>query len=150
MATMGFKLFSGDPHVRVYPEGSTQSFKQGDLVKLSSGLVVIASSDQDVTGVALKDATTATTGLIPVSIVDPSQIWLCEADATIAVTSRGVAYGLNIATAGSMSVDISDTTTTSVMVESVDLGVKNGGATTGAGGRLQVRFKYDVCDAIGG
>jgi len=124
MATIGFK-WSGigeAPPVIEALEADSQSFKVGDLVYLSSGAVTIVASDQTVFGVALKAGTNVTSGhaTIPVQVITPGSLWIAQADTTTATTHVGGKYGLNIGTAGSMSVDIGDTTTTTVRIEALD------------------------------
>ena len=137
MSTMGFELAHPDAatNIRHIPEAATQSFKAGDVVYLVSGLVTVAAADSSIYGVALKDATTATTGVIPVVVIDDTQDWISTVGTTSAVTNKGVAYGLTISTKGSMCVDLTDTTTTSVRV--VDLHPADGAKALG---RVIVRF----------
>ena len=141
MATMGFELAHPDANtnIRHLSEAASQSFKSGDVVKLVSGLVTIASVDSSIYGVALKDATTATTGVIPVVVIDADQDWISTVGTTSAATNKGIAYGLTISTAGSMCVDLTDTTTTSVRV--IDLHPADGAKALG---RVIVRFKNAV------
>lgn len=146
MATMGFRLIAGKPNIVWLPEDETSgSFTAGDLVKLSSGEVTIASDDADIFGVALKTYSGTAGTSTPVSVVTPEQIWCAEADTTTATSMVGGPYGCNL-TAGSAAVDLG-AGTAGIVIQKVD---PRDGATTGSGGRLWVRFAYDTCDGIGG
>jgi len=138
MATIGFRYIKGPYVVNHLPEAASQSFKAGDLVILTSGKVAIVTSDQTVYGVALKDASGTTGADVPVLVIQPDQIFLAQADTTTAATHVGGKYGLNIGTAGSMSVDIGDTSTTTVRIEKLD---PRDGAK--ANGRVYVKFDPD-------
>ena len=146
MATFGFRYLEGPVDKMEYPEGSTQSFKVGDPVELSAGQLIIASDDQSILGIAEKDASGTAGTMIPVHIIHPDQLWTVQADTTTTQAMEGLAYGLNIS-AGNCSVDLGDTTTTTVVVKQLD---PQDGPHTNAGGKLIVRFKPDVCAAIGG
>ena len=143
MATIGFKLVSGNPNIRDYPEASAQTFKVGDLVKLSSGQVAIASSDQSVFGVAAKDASGTTNADVPVYVITGEQVWVAQANTTTSAGHVGEDYGLSIGTAGSMAVDIADTSTTSVIIQALDS--RDGAA---ANGRVLVRFDPDKLQGL--
>ncbi len=143
MATIGFRLAYGNAESKIYPEGSSQSYKAGDLVKLSSGKVKIASADTDIWGVAGKNATTSTSADAPVYIISPDQVWMAEIDTTSATTQVGNDYGLNIGTAGSMSVDSSDTSTTSVSI--IDLYDASG---TTSHPRVLIKFHPEHLDSL--
>lgn len=139
MSTMGCQWagIGGNPNVVEAPEADSQTFVANDLVKITAGTVAIAT-DGSISGVAQKAATNVTTGnaTIPVQIITPDSVWIMEADAATATTYVGENYGLNY-TAGSMSVDIGDTTTTQVRIEKID-------SRDGAGVspyRVHVRFE---------
>ena len=146
MSTRGFACKDGDAagNVVLVPEhGTPGSFERGDLVKIdTNGKVQIVSSDQNIYGIALKKYTGTEGTDIPVEVIDTSKIYVAEADAATATTQIGGNFGLNIGTAGSMSVDVGDTTTTSVSVVALD----PRDATTTTGGRLLLRFEADVLD----
>ena len=123
MATEGFRPKFNMPPVPVleYAEHATAgSFKKYDLVELNGGKVRLNSNDQAVWGVALRDASGTVDTPIQVQMISVGQIWVAEADTTVAVTDVCLQYGLNIGTAGSMSVDIGDTTTESVTLIAPD------------------------------
>lgn len=137
MATIGFQQITGPFQVEYIPEhGTANSFVAGDLVKTTTGKAVLASDDAVLVGVAAKDATGTEDTLIPVYVITPTQLWVAEVDTTSATSQVGIAYGLNIGTAGSMSVDIGDTSTTSVRVERLDSRDAAGTAL----GRVVVKF----------
>ena len=145
MATIGFQFVIGNPQVRIYPEHTTaNSFAIGDLVKLTAGKVVLASDDSALWGVAGKAASGTVDTEIPVYVLNTDQVWMAEVDTTSAQSQVGADYGLNIGTAGSMSIDIADTTTTSVTV--LDLF----DAASTATGRVLVKFNYDVLSSTKG
>jgi hypothetical protein len=136
LATIGFKLHSGPSNIFEVPEHTTAgSFTIGDLVKLTSGKAQLETSDQAVWGVALKAATGTADTTIPVQVITPQQVWCAAADTTTTSGHVGAVYGLNIATAGSMSIDIGDTTTTTVRIEALD--TRDGASALG---RCLIRF----------
>lgn len=129
------------PEVIEVLEIDSASFAANELVTLSGGYATIAADD-NIVGVAQKASTNTTTGnaTIPIQVITPDSIWIMDADTTTAVTQVGENYGINWTT-GSQAVDIGDTTTPQVRVERLDT---RDGATTGAGGRMHVRFQQDV------
>jgi hypothetical protein len=65
------------PRIVMIPEGSTQSFKAGTPVKLSSNQVVIATDGTvGFVGIALSDASGTQTTAIPVMLADPDQVYV--------------------------------------------------------------------------
>lgn len=145
MATRGFAIRDGDAAASVVnlPEhGTPGSFEVGDLVKVDGGKVQKVSSDENIFGIALKKYTDSEDSDIPVEVIDTSKIYVAEADTTTAQTQVGNDYGLNIGAAGSMSVDIGDTGTTSVVV----VGLDPRDAVGATGGRLLVKFMSAVLD----
>jgi hypothetical protein len=147
MATRGFANRDGcaPENVVVLPEHATPgSFEVGDLVKIgTNGKVQIVSSDQNIYGIALDKYTGTENTDIHVEKIDTSHTYVAQADTTTAVTNQGSDYGLNIGTAGSMSVDLGDESTTSVFVEKLDPRDETGTS----GGRLQVKFLSAVLDS---
>ena len=134
--TMGWKLLDGASDIREYPADQTHgSFLAGDLVSLSAGEVILKAATNAIFGVAMKDYTASGT-VIPVLIVRPDQTWVAEANATTTTAMCGVGYGITD-TAGTQSVNISDTTDTEVVCIKID---PRDGAHTGSGGRMHVRF----------
>ncbi len=76
-----------------FQEGGTQTFKEGDLVKLSSGKIIIntkASTDK-ILGFALADASGTTDTIISVQVIRPSDVFLMsfDADDTFVITNVG-------------------------------------------------------------
>jgi hypothetical protein len=145
---MGFRPYPGPIADRIVhlPEAATQTFDQGDLVIISSGKVAVATDDDDVFGVAMRDASGTTDTMIPVYVIHASDKFLAEASTTTAQTNVGVAYAL-VMTSGSMAVNPGSTTTPAFYIEKLD---PRDGATTGAGGRVIGRFVYTSLDSIGG
>ena len=135
------------PEVVEALEIDSASFAANEIVTLSGGYATIGADD-GVFGVAMKASTNVTTGniTIPIQVITPDTIWIMQADTTTAVTQVGEDYGLNWTT-GSQAVDIGDTTTPQVRVEALDT---RDGATTGAGGRMHVKFCADVIKARSG
>lgn len=65
------------PRIIDVPEGSTQSFKAGTPVKLSSNQAVIATDNTvGFLGIAMEDASGTQTTLIPVQIADPDEVFV--------------------------------------------------------------------------
>jgi hypothetical protein len=148
MATIGFQLAYGNPEVRMIGEGAgaANSFYVGDLVYLAAGLVTVVADDATIYGVAGANASGTTGTLVPVYVIDPSQTWIAEADATTTAAYAGEDYGLNV-TAGSMSVDIAETTNPAVVIKDLD---PRDGATTGSGGRVLINFLPKVLQHMKG
>lgn len=147
MATIGFQLAYGNPEVRYIPEADTQTFYVGDLVYLNAGQVTVVANDDAIFGVAAKNSAADTNNVAtPVYIIDPSQTWIAEFDDAQAAAYIGEDYGLNV-TAGSMSVNLGETTNTSVTV--VDLDPRDG-VTTASGGRVYVKFVPGVLQHLKG
>ena len=148
MATMGFRPYPGPIADRIVhlPEAATQTSDQGDLVIISSGKVAVATDDDDVFGIAMRDASGTTDTMIPVYVIHASDKFIAEASTTTAETNKGVAYAL-VMTSGSMAVNPGSTTTAAFYIEKLD---PRDGPTTGAGGRVIGRFVYTSLDSIGG
>jgi hypothetical protein len=135
------------PEIVEVLEIDSASFAANEIVTLSGGYATIGADD-GVFGVAMKASTNVTTGniTIPIQVITPDNIWIMQADTTTAVTQVGEDYGINWTT-GSQAVDIGDTTTPQVRIEQLDT---RDGATTGAGGRVHVKFCADVIKARAG
>jgi len=148
MATIGFQLHSGNPEVRMIGEGAgaANSFYVGDLVYLAAGLVTVVANDATIYGVAGANASGTTGTLVPVYVINPSHTWVAEFDDTTTAAYVGEDYGLNV-TAGSMSVNLGETTNTAVTVKDLD---PRDGPTTGAGGRVLVNFVPGVLQHMKG
>jgi len=140
MATMGIQYYSGPIEVVAPLEANSQTFVAGDLVYLNSGAVTLATTSQETQlfGVALKAGTNVTTGNanIPVCVIAPETLFIAQLDTTTAVAYAGEDYGLNY-TSGSMSVDLGDTSSTSVRIEKLD----TRDAVGTSGGRVVIRFQ---------
>jgi hypothetical protein len=136
MATSGFQLAYGNPTIVHMPEHTTaNSFTAGDLVYLSSGLVVLAADDDTVFGVAARAASGTHDTVIPIYVITPEQTWIVEMETTSAEAHIGEDYAVNL-TAGSQSVNTDDTG--SVVV--IDFFEPVGTAT----GKVLVKFSPDV------
>ena len=113
MATIGFQLAYGNPHVVHVPEHATSSsFTDGDLVALAGGKVqLVAGGDNTdmIFGVALKDATGTTDSSIPVHVISPEDVFIAQMETTSTTTNLGQDLGVNT-TAGSQSVDTDSST----------------------------------------
>lgn len=110
------KKGGGFPVSAPYPEAASQSFSYMDPVKLSSGKVAIAASnDTDILGFALRAATETEDSVIPVALAVPQNEFLLnvyhstEASAITAVTMVGSCYAL-IMSSGNPYIDIEDST----------------------------------------
>lgn len=118
MATMGFAPYDTTGVRTVHlPSVATATIVKGDAVKLSSGIVTVASSGtavDSIFGVAAANSTT-TSFSFPVYVADPTTVWVGQVDGTSVVTDPGTNYGL-IITSGSMAVGQSLTTNTLVRV----------------------------------
>lgn len=146
MATMGFRPYPGpDARKIVWLPESAAEFVIGDLVIISGGNVAVATNDDDIFGIALSDHDISG-DMVPVYVITPGDRFIAEANGTTAETNKGVAYAL-VLTTGSMSVDVSSTTTPAFYIDELD---PRDGPTTGAGGRVIGRFYYTSMDAIGG
>ena len=148
--TMGCKWagFGPKPEIIEVLEIDSASFAADEIVTLS-GCYATIGADEGVVGVATKASTNVTTGnvTIPIQVITPDTVWVMQADTTTAVTQVGEDYGLNWTT-GSQAVDLGDTTTPQVKIHCLDT---RDGATTGAGGRVHVKFCADVIkDRAGG
>jgi hypothetical protein len=140
--TQGFKYVEGPLVIREYPADETHgSFLAGDIVEMSAGELILKNDTTELFGVALKDYTASGT-MIPVIVLDATQVWSAEADTTITTAMEGIGYGLND-TAGAQSIDIGDTSNIEVKVLKVD---PRDGATTGSGGRMFVNFVHNALE----
>lgn len=148
MATFGFKPFPGPDSKKIVhlPEGSGATFYTGDLVIFTSGYVQVATNDDDIFGIAMRNSSGTIETDIPVYVITPGDKFIAESSATIAETNKGVAYDL-VMTAGSMAVNPGGTSSAAFYIERLD---PRDGPTTGAGGRVIGRFIYTSMDSIGG
>ena len=105
MAAPRFELVQGPCNLEDFKEGATQTFKRGDILKLSSNTVVLATGtgiSADMLGVAGKDATGTTNTAIPVYVFSPEQVWMAYPNTAKKPTSfsLGVDYKIKQASAG--------------------------------------------------
>jgi len=147
LAGKKFRLWSGPPHLKKFKEGATQTFKEGDPVKLSSGLIVIATDGADIIGIAAKKASGTTNADAFVYVVTPEQVWSAYTSGTPATATHvGNGYDLASFTAGNNTVvSLSTTTSKEVIIQALDPR-----DTPASGTRVLVRFNYASCDGIGG
>lgn len=143
-----FQLIEGPAAIRKLGEGgSTQTFKCGDPLIISSGQLIIATSGADVWGIAQQDASGTQATILEYYLALPGQIWSISVDAatTPALTSHvGARYDLTIS-AGATVLNIAGGAGDGWMV--VDLDDRDVAA---AGTRVLVTPYYSTCDAIGG
>lgn len=149
MAYIGFRPYPDSDATKIVhlPEVVSATFLTGDLVILSGGFVTVATDDKDVFGIAMKDYTGTTSALIPVYVITPEDRFIAQSTATTAETNKGVAYGVDVATPGSMAVTVGTTGDAVFYIDELD---PRDGPTTGAGGRVIGRFIISAADAIGG
>ena len=147
---MGFRPYPGPDATKIVhlPEEASQTFVAGDLVihDGSSGEVEIATDDDDVYGIALRDASGTTGTMIPVYVITPGDRFIAEASATTSEANKGINYAL-VMTGGSMAVNPGSTSSPAFIIDELD---PRDGPTTGAGGRVIGRFFYTSMNSIGG
>lgn len=146
------KRGGGDPVIREYAEAASQSFKANQMVYLASGLVTeCADNAVVVMGMAMKDATTATTGVIPVQVFDPEdEVAICiyhgtAATAITAIAKNGMKYPLNVSNNKTV-LDITDQTTPAWVQQEVYL--PGGEAVGDIYGRVRASLLHIVCQAL--
>lgn len=144
MSTFGFRWVSGPYEIREYGEASGQSFVAGDLVYLVNGLATVIAADESIAGIALNNATTATTGKILVQIINPVAEYEAMSNTTTALSQVGTAYALTI-TSGSMDVNNGSTTTPAFTITQFDSRDAVGSAT----GRVIGKFLETSCQLSG-
>ncbi len=156
----GLQIFRAG-NQRWYPEGSSAGFKEGDIVKLSSGKVVIAVAAGStlaasaVLGMALADASGTSTGTptVPVYVFDDQTIWRTfvvsgSSSASTALTDVGLAYGIrhtattDLCGCDAWAVDKNETSAVYGQVEDIPTGTGIGNAypITEAFGTVDFRF----------
>lgn len=146
-STKKIRLWSGPPNLKKFKEGATQTYYEGDLVKLSSGLIVIATDGNDVCGVAAKKASGTTNADAFVYVITPEQVWSVYTSGTPATATHvGNGYDFASFTAGNYNVlSLSTTTNKDALVQALDPR-----DTAASGTRVLVRFNYASADMIGG
>jgi len=109
LETRGIKYISafyGDEGlVLPFEEGASQTFKAGDLVKLSAGAIITCGTNlaaQVAVGMALKPATGVTGAIIPVRVIRKSDVWSgrYQSDDTFAVADVTGGTGFDLVTEG--------------------------------------------------
>jgi hypothetical protein len=133
--------------LKKFKEGATQTFKEGDLVKISSGLIVIATDGNDVAGVAAKKASGTTNADAFVYVITPEQVWAVYTSGTPATATHvGNPYDFAGFTAeNNVYLNFSDTTNDDAIVVGLDPR-----DTPASGTRVLVIFNYASSDLIGG
>lgn len=113
MATIGFQLAYGNPHIVHLPEHATSSsFTPGDLVAVAGGkvqLIADGTSTSQVFGVAQKAYTGTTNSSVPVHVISPEDVFIAQMETTSTTTDIGQDLGVNT-TAGSQSIDTNSAT----------------------------------------
>jgi hypothetical protein len=123
------------PQVVPAVEGSgTQAYKAGDLVKFSSGTIIVATSGE-IDGIARRDATGTTSSVTEVELINLDSVYVCKYKAS-ATAQALVGDILDFTfTAGGHTLDESGATTDVVCVA-----LDPRDAVTTSGGRLYVQF----------
>ena len=144
MATIGFQLAYGNPHIVHLPEhGTSSSFTPGDLVAIEDGKVQIIADGthtSQIFGVAQKGFTGTDGSSIPVHVISPEDIFIAQMDDTSTTTDIAMDFGVNT-TAGSQSVATGNTGAVAVIdfFEPVNTAV----------GKVLVKFNPSVLQGSG-
>lgn len=111
-----------------FPEGASQSFKAGQPVKLSSGLLIACTdADTAVLGIAVKDASGVTNFPMPVWVMNEDIVFLAKCSGgSVAVANIGAPFQVDL-TAGLYTVDLASAANPFFKI----VGVPVGFATTG-------------------
>jgi hypothetical protein len=109
MATIGFQLAYGNPHVVHLPEHTSHSsFTAGDLIRIVDGCVQIIGDDSTIFGVALKDYNGTDLTPTPVHVISTEDVFIAQMDT--ASTTKHVGTDLGVSTtAGSQSIHTGST-----------------------------------------
>jgi len=138
MATIGFQLAYGNPHIVHVPECQTHSsFTPGDLVWVTGGYLQLAANVTTIFGVVQAKTVGTTGNPTPVHVISPEDIFIAEMDTTSTTTHLGNDFGVEIGTAGSMNV----ATGSSDVVSVIDFFEPVNTAT----GKVLVKFRSAVC-----
>jgi hypothetical protein len=122
--------------IKEYTNDTGTTYAAGELVKLSSGLVTIASAGA-IWGVALKTAVASAT--TPVQLIFPGQLWEIAYSTTTAATLVGTGHEITFTT----TAQVVNSTTTNPDVMIVEVSPKDAVGTSG--GRLIVNFVHSAC-----
>jgi len=134
----------GNPQIVEHQEaaaGSANDFYKGDLVKLTSGELVIATAGA-ILGIALKAATGTASTAIPVLVVNPIDIYVAKYKASATAESLKGSVIDFVFTAGAHTLDDSGATTDAVVY---DLDPRD--AEGDSGGRLLFKFQSTACQS---
>ncbi len=135
---------TGNPKIIGIPEdGTNETFKQGDLVTLTTSGTITIGTATKVFGIAMRDATGVDASIIPVDMISPEDHYSVQgADGeTAAQTMVGDERTFTF-TAGAQRLS---TTGTDCVVLAMDPRSLSGGAGV-AGGRMIVRFEANMVD----
>ena len=114
-----------DGEFRTYPEAASATFKRGELVTLSSGLVAALSGTdptaETILGIAMADASGVTNADAVIFVPTPDSLFVGNLGVSqvTAAPDRGALYGL-VEASDLVHVDQSDTTNTRVVVVDLD------------------------------
>ena len=115
MATIGFQLAYGNPHIVHLPEHTTHSsFVPGDLVSIVAGCIQLAVQTAKVFGVAQKAYNGTDLTPTPVHVISAEDIFIAQMDTTSLAAHVGIDYAVSIGTPGSM--EVTDTEGANVVV----------------------------------
>ena len=134
-----------DGEFRTYPEAASATFKRGELVTLSSGLVAaLAGTDptaNGILGIALADASGVTNADAVIFVPTPDSLFSANLGVSqvTAATDRSARYGL-VEASDLVHVDQSDTTNDRVVVVDLDRRDKVGDTN----GRVIFKFLADA------
>jgi hypothetical protein len=134
---LGTWLQVGGPVItKEYTNDSGTTYLAGELVKLSSGVLTIASAGA-IWGVAEKTAVASAT--IPVHLIFPGQLWEVAYSTTTAATLVGTGHEITFTTTGQCV----NSTTSNPDVMIVEVSSKDAVGTSG--GRIIVNFVHSAC-----
>ena len=143
MAAPRLQLISGPDNIMEYPEGAAETFKRGDIVLITSGLIedtldATAIGATAKLGVAMAD-NSASAAMIPVSVFCPGQVWQMSAGAAVVPNTLypGVDYEVSQSAAGTAAMTDGTTTTCVVLYSYKAMG--QDGST--AGDPVKVRIE---------
>jgi hypothetical protein len=130
---------SGPVIIKEYTNDTGTTYAAGELVKLSSGVLTIASAGA-IWGVALKAAVASAT--IPVQLIFPGQLWEQVYSTTTSATLVGVCKDITFTTTAQ------NVTTTTSSPDFVIVEVSPKDAVGTSGGRLIGSFSTTACQTV--
>jgi hypothetical protein len=114
---------SGPENIRLLGEKASQTFKRGDILKMSGSLVQLATAtgiSANMAGVAAADASGTTSADVPVYMFSAEQVWRAFVNTAVVPTASftvGVDYKVKQASVGAG--EVSATAGTDVVVYSL-------------------------------